>query len=193
MLESLIGDAIGPGTWLDTLRQTVSTYAWDGWADLDPEEPGPADGVNPARHGAAWPACWTWRGQLGGKARARFGCGAGRTAFDLAERGGDTLVLGVDIRLALLRLARRAAAGALSYPRRRIGIVYDRRRFPVALPGAERVDFWACDALALPFAPDRRPCRGAQPAGLREQPRRLLAGLAEAAAARRPGAARDAI
>ena len=38
VLESLIGDAIGPGTWLDTLRQTLSTYAWDGWADLDPEE-----------------------------------------------------------------------------------------------------------------------------------------------------------
>jgi SAM-dependent methyltransferase len=30
--------------------------------------------------------------------------------------------------------------------------VYDRRRFAVALPGAERVDFWACDASALPLA-----------------------------------------
>ena len=68
--------------------------------------------------------------------------------------GEDTLVLGVDIHLALLRLARRAAAGVLSYPRRRIGIVYDRRRFPVPLPGADRVDFWACDALALPFGPN---------------------------------------
>jgi len=37
------------------------------------------------------------------------------------------------------------------YPRRRVGLVYDRREFPVSFPGAERVDFWACNALALPF------------------------------------------
>jgi SAM-dependent methyltransferase len=42
--------------------------------------------------------------------------------------------------------------GTVSYPRRRIGLVYDRRRFAVDIPGADRVDFWACDALALPFA-----------------------------------------
>jgi SAM-dependent methyltransferase len=31
-------------------------------------------------------------------------------------------------------------------------LVYDRRRFPIDLPGRERVDFWACDATCLPFA-----------------------------------------
>ena len=134
VLESLIGDAIGPGTWLDTLRQTVSTYAWDGWADLDPEEAAadPADGVQP---GAVRRCLARLLDMAGTRVAGRVidvGCGAGRTAFDLAARGEDTLVLGVDIHLALLRLARRAAAGVLSYPRRRIGIVYDRRRFPVA-------------------------------------------------------------
>lgn len=181
VLESLIGDAIGPGTWLDTLRQTLSTYAWDGWADLDPEEADPADGVQPG----AVRRCLARLLEMAGEPRAGrvidCGCGAGRTTFDLAERGADGLVLGVDINLALLRLARQALAGVVSYPRRRIGIVYDRRRFPVDLPGAERVDFWACDALALPFAP------GAVDLAVAlnlldcvSEPRRLLASLAEA-------------
>jgi SAM-dependent methyltransferase/uncharacterized protein YbaR (Trm112 family) len=152
-LESLIGDAIGPGTWFDTLRQTVSTYAWDGWADLDPMEASPAAGVQP---GAALRCLARLLDMAGGGSAARvldLGCGAGRAAFDLAERHTGALVLGIDVNLALLRLARHAAAGTVSYPRRRIGLVYDRRRFPVSPPGAERVDFWACDALALPFAP----------------------------------------
>jgi SAM-dependent methyltransferase len=58
-------------------------------------------------------------------------------------------VLGLDVNLGLLRLARRAACGEVSYPRRRIGLVYDRRRFGVDLAGASRVDFWACDAMCL--------------------------------------------
>ena len=81
------------------------------------------------------------------------GCGAGRTAFTLARQHPAALVLGIDMHLGLLRLARAAAAGRVSYPRRRNGLIYDRRSFPVALAGAGRVDFWACDALALPFAP----------------------------------------
>jgi SAM-dependent methyltransferase/uncharacterized protein YbaR (Trm112 family) len=187
VLESLIGDAIGPGTWLDTLRQTVSTYAWDGWADLDPDEAAadPADGVQPGAVRRCLARLLDMAGQPGAgePSIARvldIGCGAGRTAFDLAERFGDALVLGVDIHLALLRLARRAAAGTLSYPRRRIGIVHDRRRFPVALRGADRVDFWACDALALPFAP--RAVDLAVALNLLDcvsEPRRLLVGLAE--------------
>jgi len=150
-LESILGDAIGPGSWFDVLRQTVSTYAWDGWADLDPAET--ATGPRP---GAAR-RCLTKLLELAGEGAAAtrildLGCGAGRTSFDLAARHPEALVLGVDIGLALLRLAHGAAAGRLSYARRRIGLVYDRRDFAVAPAGAERVDFWACDALALPFA-----------------------------------------
>jgi SAM-dependent methyltransferase/uncharacterized protein YbaR (Trm112 family) len=180
-LESLIGDAIGPGTWFDTMRQTVSSYGWDGWADLDPDET-PDDSLRPGAARRCLDRLLALAGDAGSVARVLdLGCGAGRTAFDLAARHADALVLGLDMNLALLRLARRAAAGTVSYPRRRIGLVYDRRRFPVALAGAERVDFWACDALALPFA-----------AGLADlavalnlldcvsEPRRLLAGLADA-------------
>ncbi|HEY6433634.1 MAG TPA: methyltransferase domain-containing protein, partial [Acetobacteraceae bacterium] len=236
-LESLLGDALGPGSWLDVIRQTVSTYAWDGWADLDPDEIPRGDGMRP---GAAR-RCLARLLQLAGPEsspqtthhsgetepppprhsdetgppspchnppprhsspprhypppcrnppprhsresgnpsatihpRSRrddpdeptpstppppvstaldIGCGTGRTTFDLAAHYPAALLLGIDLNLSLLRLARQALAGTVSYPRRRIGLVYDRRRFPVAPTGAGRVDFWACDALALPFAP----------------------------------------
>jgi SAM-dependent methyltransferase len=155
VLESLVGDAIGPGSWFDVLRQTVSTYAWDGWADLDPQE-APAAAFWP--HPGATRRCLARLEDVlapadGPVLRALdLGCGAGRTSFDLAATHPQALVLGIDISPALLRLARGAAAGRVTYARRRIGLVYDRRSFAVAPAGAERVDFWACDAAALPFA-----------------------------------------
>lgn len=182
MLESLFGDALGPGTWFDLWRQTVSTYAWDGWADLDPEEVVLAEGPHPgaARRCLArlLELADVAPGQTGGL-MLDLGCGVGRTSFDLAAGDPASLVLGIDVGLGLLRLARGAAHGRVAYPRRRIGLVYDQRRFAVAPAGAERVDFWACDALALPF-----------PAGIAKlavalnlldcvpEPVRLLSGLA---------------
>ena len=161
-LESLLGDAIGPDTWLDVLRQTLSTYAWDSYAAFDPEEHvfGPPDEPQP---GAAT-RCLARLLELSGLQSAvaqrtpplpvravDLGCGAGGTSFALAASLPGALVLGIDLHLGLLRLAAGAARGLVSYPRRRIGMVYDRRRFAVSLPGAERVDFWAADALALPL------------------------------------------
>lgn len=184
-LESLMGDAIGPGTWFDTMRQVVSTYAWDGWADLDPIEPPPGDGPRP---GAARRCLARLLEMADGPACTRvfdLGCGAGRTTFDLAARHPGALVLGIDINLALLRVARKASSGMVSYPRRRIGLAYDRRRFPVALAGIERVDFWACDALTLPFLPGSADLAAAlNLLDCVNEPLRLLAELAEAV---RPG------
>jgi SAM-dependent methyltransferase/uncharacterized protein YbaR (Trm112 family) len=154
-LESLLGDAIGPDSWMDALRQTVSTYAWDSYASLDPAEAAPADGAPVP--GAAARCLNQLLGLAGETSRdcvLDVGCAAGGTSFALAAAQPDALVLGLDLNLGLLRLARRAAGGSVSYPRRRIGLVYDRRRFAVSLPGADRVDFWACDASALPFPAD---------------------------------------
>lgn len=152
LLEGLLGDALGPESWLSAIRQTQSTYGWDAYADLDPAET-PADGG--AVPGAAV-RCLDRLLALAGAPHASrivdLGCAAGRTSFHLAEAHPTALVLGIDVNLGLLKLARRAAGGLVSYPRRRVGLVYDRRRFPAAFQGSERVDFWACDALALPFA-----------------------------------------
>jgi SAM-dependent methyltransferase len=120
-------------------------------------------------------------GLVGGVERALdVGCGAGRSAFTLAARHSRALVLGIDMNLGLLRLAHGAAHGMVSYPRRRIGLVYDRRRFAVSLDGAERVDFWACDAMALPFAAATVDLIAAlNVLDCVAEPRRLLAGLAD--------------
>lgn len=152
-LESLLGDGIGPDSWFDSIRQMLSTYGWDGYAEFDPEEV--PDPMGP-RPGAA-ARCLAELQLLAGTPPAGplvdAGCGTGRSSFELAARNPDALVLGCDLNLAMLRLARQAGQGRLRYPRRRIGLAYDRREFAVAMPGAERVDFWACDALCLPFAP----------------------------------------
>ena len=77
------------------------------------------------------------------------------TALKLAERAADSeqLVLGVDVNLSMLRVAASAIyRGIVQYPRRRTGVVYDRRRLSIDVARAEYIDFWACDVLALPFA-----------------------------------------
>jgi len=150
--ESMLGDSAGPGTAYDVVRQHLSTYAWDHYGDLDTDEPtGGGTPVSPGGvvrcmeegnrlldHGSAGPV-------------ADIGCSVGRSAFEMAA-GSDALVLGIDASLPMLRLAQRVLAeGRVRYSRRRVGIVYDRREFDVAFDGAERVDFWACDALCLPF------------------------------------------
>lgn len=43
-VESLLGDAAGPGSGLELIRQHVSSYAWDHWGDQDPEPFGPVPG-----------------------------------------------------------------------------------------------------------------------------------------------------
>ena len=154
---TLLGDALGPDSWFDVVRQGVSTYAWDAFADLDPAEgphwPEPGAARRCLAHLLSLAQPWN---PAGVERALDLGCAAGRTSFDLADAIPGGLVLGIDGNLALLRLARRAATtGVAAYARRRIGMVYDQRQFPADLPGRDRVDFWACDAAALPFAPAR--------------------------------------
>ena len=152
-VEGLLGDCCGPGSAFDATRAQLSSYAWGHYADLDPlEQP---DGVP----GGSILDCLAQGLALLPAPPAGpvldLGCAVGRTSFALAAATGGP-VLGVDLNVAMLRLAQRVLRhGAVRYPRRRIGIIYDRRDFPVDLPGAAAVDFWACDALALPFEPHR--------------------------------------
>ena len=160
LLATHVGDCCGPGSLYDAVRQHVSTYAWDHYGDLDPAEEVPLDPGAP-RSGAT-------RGLLERAFQAAglapdqplpagpvldLGAGVGRTSFTLAGRTRD-LVVGADLHVSMLRLASRVLRRReVRYARRRVGLVYDERAFPAAFEGAERVDFWACDAAALPFRP----------------------------------------
>lgn len=150
-MESLLGDALGPGSAFDVGRQHLSTYAESHWGDLAQ----PADDAGLA-------SAESFRALL---ARAfelaapppegpilDLGCALGRASFELAERV-QAQVLGVDLHLGLLRRAAVARSeGLFHYPRRQVGLVYDRvevdlrRRFTPS----PRLDFWAADALDLP-------------------------------------------
>jgi SAM-dependent methyltransferase len=80
-----------------------------------------------------------------------LGCAVGRTTFELAK-ALDRPVLGIDLNVGMLRLAARVLAEQeVCYPLRRVGMVYDQRKFEVSLDGLDQVDFWACDATCLPL------------------------------------------
>jgi len=146
-LASLLGDCAGSGSAFDVARQHLSIYGWDAFAEFDPAETSTAPG--------AVARCLDRGLALLGSPPASpgldVGCAVGRSTFEMARRT-DGLVLGIDLSVPMLRLAQRVLqGGTVRYPRRRVGVVYDERAFPVSFAGAERVDFWACDALALPF------------------------------------------
>lgn len=153
-LESLVGDAAGPDTSFDSVRKLLSSYVWDHWGEFDPQEKTSAPAS--ARPGAVA------RGLTDVLSLARadlppgpiidIGCAAGRTTHELTTRLGRR-VLGVDMNVPLAQAARRAIfEGHVEYPRRRIGLAFDRRSFTVPKPPAGLADVWICDAAALPFA-----------------------------------------
>lgn len=146
-IEGLLGDSLGPGSDLDQTRQHLSIYCWGHYGDLDPEEQ-QDDALGSVVH------CLTRGFSLPinpSVPALDLGCSVGRTTFELAQRI-DGLALGIDLNFAMLKTAQNVLqSGRLSYGRRRLGLVSDRREFSVQLPARELVDFWACDTLALPF------------------------------------------
>jgi SAM-dependent methyltransferase/uncharacterized protein YbaR (Trm112 family) len=147
--EGMLGDCCGPNSALDQSRQHLSSYVWDHYGEFDLTRPH----QDPVASSAVQSLSEAL--QLSGAApdgpALDFGCSAGRSSFELAARG-QRLVLGVDLHFPMLRLAGEVLRKEIvRYPRRRTGLVYDWREFPVRFPGSEQVDFWACDATALPF------------------------------------------
>jgi SAM-dependent methyltransferase len=146
----MLGDCCGPDCWYETVRQQLSSYSWGHYGDLDPRET-----KHPPLPGSVMRVLEAARGvglrTLSGPA-IDVGCSVGRTAFELAAESDD-LVLGVDVHVAMLRLAHRVLRrGIVTYPRKRVGLVYDRREFSARFEHHENVDFWACDATELPFS-----------------------------------------
>lgn len=156
-IEGMLGDCCGPGTSLDATRLHLSTYAWDHYGEYDPNEtsgdPRPGSVARLVERGLALADTHPTGPALD------VGCSVGRSTFELARRTGD-LVLGVDLNFSMLQVATGVRNhGIARYPRRRVGLVYERREFPVPVEGADRVDFWVCDATALPFP--KQACAGA--------------------------------
>ena len=149
-IESLLGDCCGPSSAFDTQRQHLSSYTFDHYGDMDPQTSGPA--VSPGSVLRVLEKGLTATGNVSLGPVIDIGCSVGRTSFALAETVDD-VILGVDLNFDMLRTAGRILRhGLVRYPLRRVGMVYDRREFAASFPGAHNVDFWACDATALPFA-----------------------------------------
>lgn len=150
-MESLLGDCAGPGSMFDTRRQQLSAYAWDHYGDCDPNESS-ADSAPGSVVRTLREALKTADPLLPGP-MIDFGCSVGRTTFELTEHR-DELVLGVDLNFSMLQVASQVLrTGRVCYPRRRVGIVYDRREFPYHVKRPENADFWACDLMSLPLRP----------------------------------------
>lgn len=164
-LESLLGDCCGPDSPFNTQRQHLSTYGASHWGDLwqhpeeDPLTAGEAEAAASLLDLSA--ACRRLAGELPAGPRLDIGCALGRTSFELAasteaSAEADDLVLGIDLHFAMLRPAARLLRGeGITLPCRRTGVVYGPRSCHLAAEhlqrGAERLDFWACDGLDLPF------------------------------------------
>jgi len=150
-MESLIGDCMGPGSMFDSERQHLSTYCFDHYGDMDPEESdngpiSPGSVVKLLESGLE-----SNENRINGPV-IDIGCSVGRTSFELADRF-DHLVLGVDLNFSMVKIATTAMnSGSIIYPKRRVGIVYDKRSFKATFENTEKLDFWVCDAAALPFS-----------------------------------------
>jgi len=144
-LDSVIGDALGPGSEFDTTRQHLNLYARGHFADWTAE-------AVPSQIAAIMAAGMDALGEPGDGPAIDLGTGVGRGAWELAARTGGPVV-GADLNFSMLRLAQSLMLeGRARFGRRRVGIVYD--PVEIVLPAgaaSERVDFWAMDCMALPF------------------------------------------
>ncbi|MCP3940810.1 MAG: methyltransferase domain-containing protein [Desulfobacteraceae bacterium] len=149
-IESLLGDCMGPGSMYDSIRQYLSSYGYDHYGDLDPDECG-QPGVRPGS------ALHLLSETLPGMMQPidgpilDLGCSVGRTSFELS-RNFNGLVLGIDLNLTMLQAAVKVLeTGIFTYPKRMLGLAYDRKMIKTDFMDDENVDFWACDVLNLPF------------------------------------------
>ncbi|HTJ44229.1 MAG TPA: methyltransferase domain-containing protein [Kofleriaceae bacterium] len=145
-MESVLADCVGPDATWNVLRDHVGSYGQGHWGDHEPGGSIPREstvlGVVDAALALAGAPTGAW---------IDLGCSLGRASFELAARGAD-LVLGVDLHVAKLLAARRIlTSGRLRYGRRKVGVIYERVDLALDLPQADKVDFWVCDATALPF------------------------------------------
>lgn len=152
--EAMLGTAVGPGATFNINRHYLGTYGWDHYGDMASSAVREREQRN-APPGSLMACLSAGLNLLPSRIQSPIldiGCAVGRSSIELAARG-DGLILGVDLNFAALRLAQRVLhEGRVAYPLKQLGIVYERQDYAAVFPHANRVDYWACDALALPFA-----------------------------------------
>lgn len=138
-LQTLIGDAAGPGSAYDRDRLHVSGYAHAHY-----DEGGGFPSVVDAAIGLLDPPAvdGLW---------IDTGCATGGATVELARRGAE-LAVGVDLSFAVLRAAERVRReGRARYALRRVGLAYDERDVDVPGVAPDRIAYWCADVAALPF------------------------------------------
>lgn len=147
-IDIMLLECAGPGSLDAVTWQHLSGAMWDHYGDLHPQlatdtfRPGAICGLVQAA--AA-------RAGIGTGPAIDIGAGVGRSTFELAATTGE-LVLGIDLHVASLRAAQRVMrTGEVEFNLRRTGLLYDRQRFDVSLPGTARADFWIMDATEMPL------------------------------------------
>lgn len=157
-VEGYIAEAMGPGGAFDRGRLYSGAYAWDhygvGGDALSRAGGAGGDAVRVLRRLVEMSGVRLE--SMGRDARVLdVGCATGGVAFEVGTMMHDGLVLGVDVHLGMLRMAQRALrTGVVEYPLRHEGVVYERVRVAVEarrMARAHRVDFWCCDAMAMPI------------------------------------------
>ena len=158
-LQAWFGEAFAQSGWFPAMQRHLSVYGWDHYGGGDG-----GDAVVTARPGGVLrcvAAGLAGVEALPPGAVLDAGCAAGRATFALAART-EGLVLGIDVNIPLLRLARQALTeSAVTYPLRDIGSRFRMQTVPVSWPCRERVDFWVADVHHPPFLPQSFACLAA--------------------------------
>lgn len=145
-VADLIGATLPPGIWFDAMRQHLSGYVRDHWADGgDPEGPSPGQAATLAEAGLRL------AGEVSGPV-VELGASAGGVTRCLAE-WLDAPVLGIDLSAPLARFAARALRGGRqAYPLRMAGTAYAERHVVTTPPARGTAEVWLADAIAPPLA-----------------------------------------
>lgn len=146
-IAGVLADALGPGSEYDVTRQHLSLYAGDHFADWVPD-PRPANVVETLSRG------FEFLGELPSGPAIDLGGSVGRGGWEMSRRGSGPVIV-ADLNIAMMRLGQRLALdGHVDIDLRRVGVVYDRVRVELPAGAGDAPDFWAVDAMMLPFAED---------------------------------------
>jgi len=158
-IESILGDASGARSEYNNIRHFLSTYCWDHYGDLAPEnefspqpKPHQSEIANLLNTGLALFRDTQESPQLD------IGCAVGRSTFSLADKTPG-LTLGIDINFSNLLIGQQILLNnQIQFPLKQYGVAFQSHNFEVSFEHQHFVDFWACNALAMPFRDESFSC-----------------------------------